>query len=116
MSDGRDIRAQLAEALREQANWRWAKAEEYPEDSRNAAWAESAEAVARFVENIPTDDLRLRRIAAAQLDGPIDLISFGPESSAFASRCLLPPDAFLTELASIMVDEAVEMVRDLSDD
>jgi hypothetical protein len=42
---------ELAEYFRSQAEWRWTKAEEYPEDKRNEQSAKALESLAAFVDS-----------------------------------------------------------------
>lgn len=106
------VNAALAALLRDQARWRWMKAMQYPRDRRQTRWAQAAERTANYVERLPMDDPRLRTIAAAQFDGPDDVVTLGGRGSRFAGRCDLPPDEFLTRLAEIVAEEAAEVYAD----
>ncbi|MFZ0118113.1 MAG: hypothetical protein WAL99_01415 [Pseudonocardiaceae bacterium] len=57
--------ALLADYLREQARWREIKAEEYPEDARNARSARALLDAAEYVAQLPDDDQRLVRLDRA---------------------------------------------------
>lgn len=63
----------LAGYFRAQAEWRLAKAEEYPDDSRNWRSAEDLNRLAEYVELLPDDD---PRIVAAGTFGPEDVLEF----------------------------------------
>lgn len=107
------INQALAATLRGRAEWRYSKADEYPEDARNERWARAIERAAAYVETLPATDPRLLTIAAAGWPEGDDFVVLGEEGSRFASRCDTGPDTFLSELAEVMADAEV---RDFSSD
>lgn len=74
------VRNTLQGYFTEKARWRAEKAEEYPEDGRNAASAAGLDAVARFVAALPDDDPNL--VALAGVPRP---------ESVFLDGVFLPP-------------------------
>jgi hypothetical protein len=97
----------LAQNLEMEAEWRDEKAEEWPEDVRNARAAEGLRGLAEYVRHLPYDDPRLRHIAQVRFspnpdEGAaqrlLDEYGFGPGSH------LGPPDhdSFLTRYANEM--------------
>ena len=56
-------RAAFADFLREQAEWRRARADEWPEDPRNRRSAEALSELASWVMRLPNGDERLRHLA-----------------------------------------------------
>lgn len=62
-----NIRNALAATLEANAQWRERKAEEYPEDDRNAKWAERLHRVADYVVKLSEDDARLVDMARAEI-------------------------------------------------
>jgi hypothetical protein len=69
----------LAEYLREQARWREIKAEEYPEDARNAPSALALLDAAEYVAQLPDDDPRLVRLDQARCFTVADMFCGGEE-------------------------------------
>jgi len=74
----------------DQANWRDGKAEEYPEDARNAVAAGGLRELAAYVAALPDDDQRLVMLAALDpldADTPFnDVFLAGEEAGRLASR------------------------------
>ena len=61
-------RAALAEYLRGLSRWRYVKAEEWPDDTRNAQSGEALGELAEFVMRLPASDERLQRLAAYHVE------------------------------------------------
>ncbi len=113
------MRDKFVEYLRNQARWRAMKADEYPEDARNAASSFALYRLADHVARLPEDDPRLIRMDAQ--DWP-DLDVFAPGERAgaiigrvgFSSRPL-PLDALdreLDDIAEAVEKDAVEWMID----
>jgi hypothetical protein len=96
-----DVRTMLAEDFETTADWREAKATEYPEDYRNLRAAEGLRSLAAYVRALPDDDPRLLAIDSVLSSGQFDITTpnmmlskygFGP-----GSHLGLPDDdAFFT--------------------
>jgi hypothetical protein len=101
----------LAQHLREQSEWRAAKAEEYPEDARNRRCAEALANLAAYVDARPDDDPVIERLAAVAYFE--DLYMPAEEAGRMISRYGFdrftpPPDEFLGDLADAEGAEAVD--------
>jgi len=123
MNSGTAFRRVLAEHLRNQAAWRAGKADEYPEDARNARSAAALEALAEHVERLPDTDANLRLLAAVHESYASDVFSPSEEGAALISRFGFdqeePRDRFeqfLSQLASADTIEAVETDHEGDDD
>src|ERR1700694_2520811 len=88
-----DVRTALAEYFSNQAGWRERKAEEYPDDRRNADSALRLRQLAEDVLTLPVDDERLRIVAGmawiedAGMDWVEDGVFLaGEEAGRIASR------------------------------
>jgi hypothetical protein len=82
------MKDRLAAYFIDQAEWRDRKAEEYPDDHRNAQSAAGLRELAAYVAMLPDDDERLRMLAALDpLEGD-NLVPFmpGEEAGRMASR------------------------------
>jgi hypothetical protein len=106
----------VADFFREQARWRKLKAEEHPEDARNARAAEGLIELANFVEQLPLDDVRFKQLGATTL-GAVSIsdgiFHCGQEASQYASRFQFhnraedeDPDRFLSWFTDHYVEEA----------
>lgn len=103
----------LSEYVREQAYWREEKAEEYPDDQRNAQSAAALNSLADYLE---TEDGEANRSATYinQLGGPDELLALGEESKRLVGRygfgypasSIAQHEAFLDELS-------VEVMKDI---
>jgi Shedu protein SduA, C-terminal len=96
------VRTMLAQDFEHKADWRDAKAAEYPEDERNERAAEGLRELAAYVRTLPDDDPRLQAIDSAWHTGDADptapdmiLTSYGfgpgshlglPDSDRFLSQ------------------------------
>ena len=76
-------RRALVGFLREQAEWRMWKAEECPEDDRNAHSAQQLLDLAGLVAVLPVEDERLRMLAMVQ-PGDQGVLRPGPEAARLA--------------------------------
>jgi len=76
--------ALLGEYFEEQARWRDRKADEYPDDDRNAQSAAALRDLAAYARALPDDDRTIRRITRALR--PAGELVPGEESAQFASR------------------------------
>jgi len=111
-----ELQERLVEYLEQQADWRERKAEEYPEDARNASAAHGLHELAEYVAALPATDARLARLFA-EYDGydvagdPLDEFAVGAEAAALVSRFRFddPPTescaAFLDRLAGTMAED-----------
>jgi hypothetical protein len=99
-----DMRNMLAEDFERKAEWREAKAAEYPEDDRNERAAKGLRELAVYVRKLTDDDPSLLAIDAVISDGNFDVTSpdttltrygFGPGSA----RGLPDPDEFFSQYA-----------------
>jgi len=109
----------LAEYLRNQARWRAEKADEYPDDDRNARSAAALTALATHVEALPESDESLLSLTAMHemQGGHIDVYSpsemgnhvisrFGFDRVRFGRGDSTPDfDDFLSYLASVEAEE-----------
>jgi hypothetical protein len=75
----------IVEYLRGQASWRAWKAEEYPEDARNARSAEHLTALAEYVQQLPDNDENLRKLEVAVVDA-VDVWMPGERAAWLVSR------------------------------
>jgi PIN like domain len=99
------VKETLAEDFELKAEWRDQKAEEWPDDTRNARAAEGLRGLAQYVRTLQDDDPRLRRLARVWSSGHpdggaaqllLDTYGFGP-----GSHLGLPDhDLFLTDYAN----------------
>lgn len=95
----------LADYLREQARWREIKAEEYPEDARNARSARVLFDAAEYVAQLPDDDSRLVRLDQARCFTALPDMFCGGEEVGHVVRLYgfhgpaWSPSAFLDDLA-----------------
>ena len=96
--------------LRQQAEWRLWKAEEDPEDHRNARSADALVEVAARVERLDVGDERLRRLAMVHADDG-DVLTPGEEPARLAGRYgfdhVEDPDAWLTSFVEAVVEESL---------
>jgi hypothetical protein len=106
----------LAQFLRERSEWRSEKAEEYPDDRRNARSAECLAALADYVSRLPADDEALRLLAA--IHKPYGSDTFHPSTegkymiSRFGFDRPVPPSGFgdfLQHLASAESEGAITL-------
>jgi len=81
------VRTALADFFDAQARWREGRAEEYPDDTRNAISAVALTDLAQYVRNLPDFDSRLQALAGvAQFVMPTDVLMPGEEATRIASR------------------------------
>ena len=73
-----EVRAYLADHLTQEADWRWTKAKQYPDDRRNHKAALGLANAADQVRRLPADDPRLVRLAelVAEAGGRVQAITF----------------------------------------
>jgi hypothetical protein len=118
VSNVRDYREQLVHSLEDSAEWRAAKAEEYPNDERNRRSAEALEAAARQVAALPDDDLRLRRLVRLYEAGDEAVGNFLEAEHYIITRHGFADDATQTtdELLSALVGAADDAVISALDD
>ena len=60
------IKASLSQFLEEQADWRSLKADEHPDDERNAETETAIRRLTRFIRSLHDDDPRLVALGAVQ--------------------------------------------------
>ncbi|MGI8411454.1 MAG: hypothetical protein ACR2QA_02970 [Solirubrobacteraceae bacterium] len=77
----------IAEGIESQASWRDQKAEEYPDDFRNARAADGLKQLAEYVRRLPDNDPRVQSLnpIAVQPTGG-DVFSPGAETDRLISR------------------------------
>ena len=107
-------RRALAEAVKGQAEWRQRKAEEYPDDRRNARAAEALEGLAAHVLTLPDDDDRLRNLT--MLVGGRDIFVFGQQASQALGRFGFDgpgedADSFLDYLVGLAAEDEFELAE-----
>jgi hypothetical protein len=100
-------RAAFADFLYGQAEWRGARAREWPEDPRNQRSADALRALASWVMALPEDDERLRELGACFTDeGPF--LPVGDDLARFAARYGFSfpadPDRFMNSFVTLMVE------------
>ena len=102
-----NTRAALANFLRGQAEWRTARSEEWPEDSRNAASSEARSDLAGWVVALPDSDERLQRLAAYHLGDDCFHAGEGPSRVAgrYGFGSPADPDDFMNEFLYRLFDE-----------
>lgn len=120
-----DLRALFVEYLRGQAHWRELKADEWPDDTRNLRCAQHLYAFAAHVERLPETNENLRLLAAIQEPYNLEVFTPREEAGRLVSRFGFDNgtgdataedfDAFLVELASVEVSDAVEDEWELAD-
>jgi len=112
--------SQLSDYFRSQAEWREAKADEYPDDERNAQSASALRSLAEFVQR---DEDGWHYVDALE-PHLFEQFSLGGEQTArevsrygFGYRVTNSQhEEFLEELAALCVSDAYETVRDKADD
>lgn len=100
----RDFKAMLADYVEQQAWWRAQKAEEYPEDERNARCAKGLTELAVYVRGLPEDDARLERIEVEYAPpSGTDVFETGETASMLISRFRfnIPNETFAGLLARL---------------
>jgi hypothetical protein len=108
----RDYREQLVHSLEDAAEWRAAKAVEYPKDERNDRSAEALRVAARDVAALPDHDPRLRRLVRLYEAGDKAVGDFLEEEHyvitrhGFGDDATQTTDELLTALAGA-ADDAV---------
>jgi hypothetical protein len=100
-------RAAFADFLRGQAEWRAARAHEWPEDPRNRRSSDALCALASWVMALPESDERLRQLAACFTD--VDpFLPVGDDLAQFAARYGFSfpadPDHFMTSFVVLTVE------------
>lgn len=111
----------LGKYLREQADWRRSKAEEYPDDERNVNSARALDDLAAVVDERP-DDVRVRYLTDHHL---LESVALGGEKThrhvarwGFDRGITTADaqDAFLSELCAFAAQDAYELIRDNRED
>jgi hypothetical protein len=109
----------LADYFFDQARWRWEKAGEHPEDSRNEVTAKELSELADWLRTLPDDHPDI--MAIRTLHGPggweVDAILPGEEASRLASRfggfdTHQSPEAFLHEFVDAFIAEEMAGLDD----
>ena len=101
-------RAALVEFLRGQGEWRTARAQQWPEDPRNARSAEALNELVSWIIELPDSDQRLQQLATYYVDDNY-FFPVGDKSILLASRYgfAFPPspDRFIEAFLSVLLDE-----------
>ncbi len=84
MDTRNDHRVAIAIYLRSLAEWRLHKAEEYDRDTRNLRSAAGLRELAAYIEGLPEDDLRVRRLREVAFTG--DQFTPGQQAAYEAGR------------------------------
>lgn len=120
------FRSMFAAYLREQAQWRETKAEEYPDDERNARCAQALGLLAAHVESEPDAHPALLALESMNLHSGTGVFSPSEEGGRMISRFGFdrPPrglgwpipdfDQFLDDLAVVETRDRVEREREES--
>jgi hypothetical protein len=118
LSDPANTREYLVTAFEDSANWRGLKADEYPDDTRNAASRVALEVAARDVATLPDDDPRLVLIAsfheeAARSENRHAYFTEYTEADRLIGRHGFGPGSTQTtaELLAVLVTDALEASR-----
>lgn len=108
------LKQALANYFWGQTQWRQQKAEEYPDDHRNARSALGLEELAQWVQGLDDTDPRLRTLAALDWwhEGD-EVFPVGEESGRVASRYRFDledesPDRFLARFIQACVEDALQ--------
>jgi hypothetical protein len=100
-------RAAFAALLREQAEFRHARARDWPEDPRNRRSSEALRALASWVMALPKDDDRLRQLADCFTE-TAPFLPVGDDLARFAARYGFSfpadPDGFMNAFVTLMVE------------
>ena len=114
----RDYREQLVHSLEDAAEWRGAKAAEYPKDERNDRSADALRAAARDVAALSDHDPRLRRLVRLYEAGDEAVGDFLEEEHYIITRHGFGDDATQTtdELLTALAGAADDAVLSSLDD
>ena len=100
-------RAAFADFLHGQADWRDARAHEWPEDPRNKRSSEALHDLASWVMALPENDERLRQLAECFTD-EAPFLPVGDDLAHFAARYGFSfpadPDRFMNSFVTLMVE------------
>jgi hypothetical protein len=105
------IQQHVANYFRDLSDWRRSRADEYPEDPRNAQSAEGLNELAEYVLRLPPSDERLVELTALGTSGGV----FRPRPGAPAATAVArfrfddpnePCDGFLTTLEKLLREDA----------
>jgi hypothetical protein len=117
--------SQLSSYIRSQAAWRREKAEQYPEDERNARSEAALEDLASYVAELEqAGDPRARYLAEYHQPEGAETPIGGEETRRQLSRWGFhrstitweQQDEFVTELCALAAQDAFEWIRDTRDD
>jgi hypothetical protein len=104
----KDVREQLTSSLESSAAWRAAKANEFPDDERNAESAAALTVAAQEVAALPDDDPRLLRLASIYAAHHDLVICVEEESCVIGRHGFDSPEATTDELLNALVKAAEE--------
>jgi hypothetical protein len=100
-------RAAFADFLYGQAEWRAARALEWPEDPRNQRSSDALRALASWVMALPENDERLEKLASCFTD-EAPFLPVGDDLAHFAARYGFSfpadPDRFMNAFVTLMVE------------
>ena len=108
-------RRALVGFLREQAEWRSWKAEEHPEEQRNAHSAEQLLDLAEQVALLPVEDERLRMLAMVHT-GDADVLRPGTEAAGLAGGYGFEREEHAGTWLRVFVETAVSATVEAVDD
>jgi hypothetical protein len=112
---------ELSSAIREQAAWRDAKAEEYPDDERNKHSAEALLELASYVTQLREDDPRLRYLSEFNLSASDGVVLWGESATRELSRWgfgygkvpgATEADRFVSRLCVLSALDTYESIRE----
>lgn len=111
-----NARTAFANWVEDKEHFRAQKAEQYPEDERNARSRDGYRELHLYVANLPLSDERLQNLAMVHPDW-LDVVSPGPESDRLGSKFRFhdsqeDPDQWVTTIVDAIVEEAVEAIED----
>lgn len=100
-------KAAFADFLRQRAEWRRARADEWPEDPRNRRSSEALSELASWVMRLPNGDERLRHLADCFPEEP-PFLPVADDVARFAARYgysfPADPDRFMNSFVALTVE------------
>jgi hypothetical protein len=111
-------RRALAEYLSSQASWRSVKAEEYPEDKRNAEWSDRLRRLSAWITTLPDTHDDLKQIDRIWGRYGLDVFSTaGPDTDEYVSRPNTDNfDSWLAQFTDAFTDESINAEAETGDE